>query len=293
MFKLELKKKKFNKVEEGGDAPASSESDAGGVDQEEEFFAELIEDPNGGFELLKEEPKEEEPPKEEEEEPVEAPTESEQGEAEKGEKAEAKPKDEQQTTIEPKGEEQEEAQQAQQTEAEEVSVEKWMEELAGRYQVNEEDADLLVTEPEQVLPKMAANIHAQVMADVLKAVNGLLPQAFGQLVQAQPQVIKSALGAYETQTSAKEAFYESNPELVGKEKLVLEVAKTVAQNFPDLSLEEQLAKTGQVAKSMLGLESEVVGDSKKEEPQRPFIPASGGGNMKQTSTEKSAWEEFI
>jgi hypothetical protein len=169
---------------------------------------------------------------------------------------------------------------------------KWLGELKGRYKISEEDSMKLLDSPEEVLPALAANVHAQVMMDVLNAFNALVPQLVEQVVASKPDVVAKAVTTHSEKETTREKFYQSYPELRGQEKVLATVAETVAKQFPNLSLQEQLEKTGQVAMTMLGL-SRKVEEQVQEEAPKPFTPASGSNSGLPPREEKSEWDEFL
>lgn len=178
--------------------------------------------------------------------------------------------------------------------AQTAEKEKWLGELAERYKLSEEDADTMVSSPEKILPQLAANMHAQILGDVLQAVSGMIPQALAQAVQAQPHVIAEAMTSHTSAEQKRSDFFKAYPQLVGKESVIKEVAKTVQANFADLSFEQQLDKTGQVAMAMLGLQVEAPQAEAPSEPApEPFVPAKSGGGSPPATGASSEWEEFI
>jgi hypothetical protein len=169
----------------------------------------------------------------------------------------------------------------------------WKTKLAEQYTVSEEDAEMVLTNPEKILPQMAANIHSQIMMEVTKTMSQAIPQLIAQTLQAQPGMVSGAMKAHENTETRQAKFFETFPKLSEHKKTVATAAQTVQTNFPDLSLEDQLQKTGQVAMAMLGLQM-----TPKEEPvatpaAEPFIPASTGSSSSDSTPVESEWEEFI
>lgn len=170
----------------------------------------------------------------------------------------------------------------------------WLGKLAERYSISDEDAEALVTEPETVLPRLAANIHAAVMVDMAKAVEQMLPQLMGQFIQSQPQLISSAMQGYQTQQDAKAQFYQSYPQLQGNEETVKVAALTVQQNFGNLGEAEQLEKVGQIALAMLGITPQAAPAPEQAPAPAPFTPAkSGSAPPPAPANSGNVWDEFL
>lgn len=58
-------------------------------------------------------------------------------------------------------------------------------ELVQHFSINEEDAGLLQTEPDKVLPKLAANLYLDVFEAVVKTVQGMMPSQVQNVMQTQ------------------------------------------------------------------------------------------------------------
>jgi len=179
----------------------------------------------------------------------------------------------------------------------EKSVEEFQAELEERYGLSEKDAEVMVTHPEKVLPKLAANMHMQIVTDVIKAVGAMIPQQFAQVVAANPQIIKQTMQKQTDAEAMETKFYESFPELQKKEHEATTVAaiQTVGKNFPKLSKEEKMQKAGQVAMVMLGLTPTVEKDPPAEKAAEPFVPASTANSSSPAASPvaENKWEEFL
>jgi len=114
--------------------------------------------------------------------------------------------------------------------------------LAQRYQLSEEDATALQVEPEKVLPKLAANLHAAIYEQVL------------QRVYAEaPALIERNLRAQEDTRRAEEAFYAKWGNLRQHEAEVQRVAVMWRQMYPQATLEQAIDGIGAAANALLGL----------------------------------------
>lgn len=208
------------------------------------------------------------------------------GEPEVKVEPEVEKKVEPEVTVEPTAEEQKVAQ--------EEEVKKFMDGLETQYAVSEADADLLVSAPEKVLPKLAANIHAKIMSQVVQAMPQMMEAMVAKVIQAQPQIVTGAMSRQTEAQKANDNFDKAFPELVGKDAELKTAATAVMANFPDLSLEEKMQKTGEVAYAMLGL---VRKSSAEDEPPAvaPFTPVSTSNSSGKVPPGKKdgVWEEFI
>lgn len=171
----------------------------------------------------------------------------------------------------------------------------WKAKLTEKYTITEEDAEMVLTNPEKILPQLAANIHAQVMMEMTQSINQAIPQLVAQAIQAQPQMVNSAIDAHTTHVKEQTAFFKSFPQLTEHKKTIAQVANTIHENFPDLTLDEQMQKTGQVAMAMLGLVMKPQeAPAKDVPPVEPFTPASSGiGSPIVSDKENNEWEEFL
>ena len=121
-------------------------------------------------------------------------------------------------------------------------VEAWEKSLEPAYAISQEDADLLLTDPDKVLPRMAARLHRNVMESVM--------HSFQQFV---PSVVHATVHQREAVNQAKETFYSKWPDLRQHEQLVEQVATMQRQLNPQLSMEELHRQVGLQASVMLQL----------------------------------------
>lgn len=143
------------------------------------------------------------------------------------------------------------------------------------YQLTEAEQQAFLTEPENTLPKLAAAIHMKVTKAVLNAVQGNLPQ----MIQ-QHQSVAS------TETAARSAFYEANPDLADPayEPAILQVGQMFRKMNPTAPREEATKKIGELVRVSMGLSPVQQGTVPSAVPvgnvppaaPRPFTPARGG-----------------
>jgi len=142
------------------------------------------------------------------------------------------------------------------------------------YQLSEEEQQAFLTEPEVTLPKLAAAIHMKVTKAVLAAVQGNLPN----MIQQHQQVTT-------TESAARNAFYEVNPDLSDPayEPAVLQVGQMFRKMNPTASREEATKKIGELVRVSMGLPPVQQSNEQSAGPaggnpvaSRPFTPARGG-----------------
>lgn len=115
--------------------------------------------------------------------------------------------------------------------------------LAEHYTLPAELAAQLDTEPEVVLPKLAAKVHMAVVNEVLARVNQHLPAALNSYNTMQA-----------TEAKAKSDFYSRWPGLAQYESQVLQIGAMFRQANPNASQEEALDRVGRMTYLALGLE---------------------------------------
>ncbi len=114
--------------------------------------------------------------------------------------------------------------------------------LVEYYKLPDDQAARLATEPEVVLPELAARLHVAVQ-------NGV--QAWAARVV--PQIMLHAREHEKANEESKAAFYGRWPELQGKEEQVLQVGAMFRQMNPKATPEEALEKVGQLVCAALGI----------------------------------------
>ena len=143
-------------------------------------------------------------------------------------------------------------------------------ELTARYQLSEEENDLLMTDPGKVLPELVARSYVDVFESVVGAVNQMLPVSVGR-VQKEVQLASE----YTNQ------FYSAWPMLQTPEgeKKVLAIGKTYREHNRDATPEDFIQDVGVQAAIALklpipGVTADIV---KTTEELSPAGPAGRGG----------------
>ncbi len=140
-------------------------------------------------------------------------------------------------------------------------------EITERYKFSQEEAELLATEPEKVLPKMAG----EMFVDVYEAVYYGL---FSQL----PQVIRSVLQKDTESTKYQDSFFSEFSELNDEKyaEQLSQIATLWRSQNKDATNEQAIDGIGKAAMAMLGLSKAAVEEVQPTaaKPKMPSIPAA-------------------
>jgi|SRR5687768_6494088 len=170
---------------------------------------------------------------------------------------------------------------------------KWeTEQLSGLeklYAITEDDAGRLQTEPELVLPKLAANMHMAMTKSLLTAVQAMIPDYV-----VQHNAVATA------DQEAKQAFYSANKDLVNHEAAVMQVAKIFRAANPTAPREVAIKTIGDMVRMSLGITPQATTPPPAQTLQqvvnpsaaRPFTPAKGGG-QRAPAKAPNQWDDLI
>lgn len=155
------------------------------------------------------------------------------------------------------------------------------------YTINAADGEKLQTEPELILPKLAANMHMTITKSLLTAVQAMIPD---YVVQHN--------AAVSADTQARDAFYSVNSDLRAHEQAVLQVAKVFRAANPNAPREVAIKTIGDMVRMSLGLQAPAAQAPAQTLQQvitppanRPFTPAKGGGPAPAKAI--NPWDEFL
>jgi hypothetical protein len=163
--------------------------------------------------------------------------------------------------------------------ASKVEEEKTFNGLVEYYKLPEDLQIKLSTEPENVLPFLAAKLHQTIAANLTSTINRILPQTIQQ-VQAVNQA----------EVQAKNAFYSRWSNLVGKEEAVLQVGALFRRLNPNATAEEAIEMIGKTTCQTLGIPFESSSTAPAATPVAPkpvFTPAGGGGGARSVTAPAS------
>lgn len=163
--------------------------------------------------------------------------------------------------------------------------------LESMYAINAADAEKLNTEPELILPKLAANMHMMVTKSIMTAMQGMIPEFVMNHSQAQ-----------RVDQEARSAFYGANPDLSDPkfEPAVLQVAKIFRAANPTAPREVAIKTIGDMVRMSLNLSApaQTPAPTTQAAPvavqpsTQPFTPARGGGGGQAQVKSANPWDEF-
>lgn len=181
-----------------------------------------------------------------------------------------------------------------------------IEKLAFGYKLSEEEATLINTEPETVIPKLAAVAHFRIMRSVLSTMSAMLPQ-----------MLQQHTAQNEIDSAARTDFYDANPDLNKPEfnEAVLKIGAMYRQVNPGAPRAEAIKVIGELSRTALKLNPLAASEAPAGEPAavipavipaavpnvtpitkqtKPavFTPARGGSAPAKVK-EKNPWEELL
>ena len=156
------------------------------------------------------------------------------------------------------------------------------------YAVSDEDAAKLLTEPEVVLPQMAARLHMEVLENAMRAMQAMVPQ-----------VLRSVQTYDKVETDARSMFHQANPDLADPqlEPAIFEMGKIYRKLNPTATPEVATVAIGNLVRASLGIAAPQPGAGAppvlqpQVAPVIPFTPTRGsaGGDL---APAKGMWEQL-
>lgn len=158
----------------------------------------------------------------------------------------------------------------------------YTDQLASMYQFDEDTALKLQTEPEKVLPQLAARLHLDVMKTVMAQVQGMIPQA-----------IEATTRSTQRESSAKDMFYGAWPELRQYEAQVMQVGQMFRQMNPNADAQTAVQRIGELTMAALGMQRQP--QQPRQESAAPSVPYRPGGANRPAAPAKQAnvWDDMI
>lgn len=163
---------------------------------------------------------------------------------------------------------------------------------AQTYSITDEDASKLLTEPETVLPRMAARMHMEVMESTVRVMQTMLPRLMQSVQQTEQREV-----------SAKSFFQTTNPDLADAqlEPAIMEMGQVYRRLNPTASPEQAAVAIGNLVRASLGIASPAQAAqapaAAQAAPVVPFIPARGGPGGAVSGGQKDSWgqlaDEFL
>lgn len=145
--------------------------------------------------------------------------------------------------------------------------------LEQQYALNEADAAAMLTEPETVLPKLAAAVHMEVLESAMRGMQAMLPVLMQQLNQHT-----------ELNTKAKNLFTSINPDLADPqfEPAIMQLGQVYRNVNAKAGPEEAARAIGNLVRSALGIAAPAAAaptaPAVAPAAPVPFTPARGGGS---------------
>lgn len=170
-------------------------------------------------------------------------------------------------------------------------------ELEKAYAFSEEEALAFQTEPELVLPKLAANLHMQITKDVMAGIQSILPSLMTNISAAST-----------AEQTARNQFYSVNPDLANPqfEDAIIQCGKLFRSVNKDAPADRAAILIGNMARQALGLPSlqavqstttasgSVTNPVQPQVTQKimPFSPSRGGSGAGGVVNQPSEWEQL-
>lgn len=154
-----------------------------------------------------------------------------------------------------------------------------VERLTSVYALSDEDARTMTVEPEKIVPKMMAEMHANIVEAVVAVLGAQLPA-----------VVESLGEQKRARVSAEDAFYKQFPALKGEKfrKTVEESIRISRTADPKASMQEVIIQAGILAslKHRVALPEDLMPEAtvsapavgQAPKPKRSFVPAAPAGN---------------
>jgi hypothetical protein len=158
--------------------------------------------------------------------------------------------------------------------------------LEGIYKLSDDAAAQLLSEPEVVLPKMAAQLHMAVTEAVLQSVNNALPKVIQSIQQTET-----------VEQKAQKIFNDANPDLVDPKYRdgIFKVGMMYRQMNPNATPEESARVIGNMVRTAYGLQAasavptSVAPAAPPAPTPAPYVPSRGGGGGVTPAAPSNVW----
>jgi len=141
------------------------------------------------------------------------------------------------------------------------------------YALDEASAQALLTEPELILPKLAAKVHMEVLEHSMQAMQAMMPVMMQQLQQHT-----------EVESRARNLFTSINPDLADPryETAIMQFGQVYRQVNPTAPADEASRAIGNLVRAALGVAAPAAAGGTPPAtpapvPVQPFTPARGAG----------------
>lgn len=147
------------------------------------------------------------------------------------------------------------------------------------YSFDDETAMRLQTEPEKVLPQLAARLHMD-----------LLQMMQAQIAQAVPQIIHTQTDMSRRENTAKQLFFNAWPELKGYDKQIIEVGAVFRKMNPNVDADTAVKRIGEITMAALGITR--VAPQAPTSPTTPARPVNPG-RVTAPAAAPTVWDEMV
>lgn len=155
------------------------------------------------------------------------------------------------------------------------------------YAVSDEDAAKLLTEPEVVLPQLAARLHMEVLENAMRAMQAMMPE-----------VMRSVQTYEKTETEARSLFHQANPDLADPqlEPAIFEMGKIYRKLNSNATPDVASIAIGNLVRASLGIAAPQPGAGAPPVLQTkpvsfiPFTPTRGSAGG--VPPAKGVWEQL-
>lgn len=137
---------------------------------------------------------------------------------------------------------------------------------ASTYKLTDEQKELADTSPSELLPKMAAMVHMQVLTQATTLMANMLPQMLPMITEKQS-----------LDQQAEEKFFTQFPQLREHRDDVFRVARAYKSANPNVTGERAMQEIGTMAMVSLRLPLTQPEPVEQVAPSRPVIPTSAQG----------------
>lgn len=164
-------------------------------------------------------------------------------------------------------------------------------ELETQYAIDPDSANALLTEPETILPKLAAKVHMEVLESSMRAMQAMMPVMMQQITANT-----------ERNNSAKSLFTSVNPDLVDPqyEPAIMQLGQVFRNVNPTATPDEAARAIGALVRSALGIAPGVAVQPQAPAPAyvppTPFTPSRGGPGGRNVGSDNiftTLAEEFL
>lgn len=158
---------------------------------------------------------------------------------------------------------------------------KFDEQLIAHFAINDDDTLALQTEPEKVLPRMAAKLYKDTIATVMQQIHSQIPAMLQNYAQASTREMQ-----------AQQEFFTAWPELKEHSQQVLQMGVMYRQVNPKASPQEAVQRIGEMTMAALGLKRAAVSEPPALSQPPSFRPA-GAGRVATPAPELNKWEKVM